>query len=177
MGKRTYEELSDEELMSRYKLGEAEAFQELYGRYSSKIYGFAIRRLGRGGAAEDVFQETFLRLHRFRGRYDPSLPFVPWIFTITRNAVTDHLRKRGIQDRQQSELQQVYEEPLEEGEAVGKDLKEGLGILSAREREVLILRLQEDLPFDQVAAKLGMSAANARQIVSRAIKKLKAWWV
>lgn len=172
------DELTDEELMTSYRLGEAEAFDLLYRRYSSKVYGFIVKRVGRGSAADDIFQEVFLRLHRFRGRYNASLPFLPWLFTITRNTLVDHERKRIGQERREAEIQgELEHHDTEESECEElPNVEEVLRHLTPREREVLTMRMEGELSFNDVAAAIGTSTTNARQIASRALKKLKTFW-
>lgn len=61
--------LTDEELMARYQGGDEAAFEEIYARYGRKIYGFLVRRLGQADDCAELFQETFLRLHKGRALY------------------------------------------------------------------------------------------------------------
>jgi len=174
----TLEELSDEELMSSYRLGEGRAFEVLYRRYSSKIYGFIVKRVGKGAVADDIFQEVFLRLHRFRGRYNETLPFLPWVFTITRNTLIDHERKRSGQERREAEIQGELEQLVaeESDHEESRNVADALRDLTPRERDVLTMRMEGELSFNEVAAALGTSATNARQIASRALKKLRTFW-
>jgi len=60
------DEKSDEELMKAYQLGNAEAFELLYGRYSPRVYGYLCKKISNRVAADDVFQTIFLKLHKFR---------------------------------------------------------------------------------------------------------------
>lgn len=171
-------ELSDEELMRRYMLGEVEAFNELYRRHSPRIYGYLKKKLAMQAAADDVFQEVFLRLHRFRGRYDPTIPFLPWLFTVARNAIIDHQRRqRTIAEHEQPEQASlnamVAASVATEPSAL---LHSYLENLSDREKEILTLHLQEGFSFREIAASLRISSSNARKLSSRAIQKLRSIW-
>ena len=106
------QKLTDEELMQKYRIGDMEAFQELHSRHAPKIYGYLTKKLGSGSHADDVFQETFLRLHRFRNKYDSSFPFLPWFYTLCRNTMLDDQRKRRVLREREVGLDQVPEEEI-----------------------------------------------------------------
>ncbi len=165
---------SDEELMSHYKLGEYSAFEELYRRHSGRVYGFILKRVKNRQRAEELFQESFLRLHRNRSRYNDSLPFLPWLFTIARSAMIDGVR---ADTRLQRMEQSFTEQNLAELQAVPVSIDLGIQSLSSREREAVELRYGSDLDFNAIAARLNTSSTNVRQIVSRAVKKLRAAFV
>lgn len=168
-----YEGLEDEELMRLYVAGKEAAFRELYDRYRGRVYGFILKRVHDPRLAEELFQATFLRLHRFRPSYTPGRLFSAWIFTICRNVVRDHFREEkrkppkvsyddGTMD------QSKYIVPQE------KELvDEVLSLLSKRQREVIQLRYENGLEFEEIGRALETSEENVRQLVSRAIRKMK----
>lgn len=154
--------------MLAYKLGNQSAFEELYLRHSPKVYGFLCNRLRSRSVVDEVFQEAFLRLHRYRERYDAALPFLPWLFTLTRSAMIDRLRKDSRQ--QQTETNAVN---LEQQNTASAETEIDLGILSDNERAVLELRFDGGYAYEQIAAHLETSAVNVRKILSRAVQKLR----
>ncbi len=168
------EHLSDEELMSRYKVGEYLAFEELYRRHSGRVYGFILKRIKSRERSEELLQESFLRLHRNRSRYNDSLPFLPWLFTIARSAMIDGVRSDARSLRTQ---QSFTEQNLAELQAVSVSIDIDIQSLSSREREAVELRYGSDLDFNAIAARLNTSSTNVRQIISRAVKKLRAAFV
>jgi RNA polymerase sigma-70 factor (ECF subfamily) len=91
--KRTFEKLTDAELLERYKEGDEEAFREIVNRYRNGLYAFLKQFLNQSDLVEDVFQETFLQLFTSRESFDPSRPLRPWLFTIAANKAKDALRK------------------------------------------------------------------------------------
>lgn len=161
---------TDEMLMQAYRFGDERAFEELYRRYSAKVYGYLKSRIAPAALADEVFQDTFLRLHRYRDRYDHSLPFVPWLFTICRSALVDRLRKES----RQKELENAA--ALAESQGAGTSAAGGIALeaLSPREREALALRYGSDLDFDEIGRRLSTSSVNARQVVSRAVRRLRS---
>lgn len=79
--------------MRRYADGHEAAFVELYTALAPRVQRFLLRLAGSTAIAADLTQETFLRVHRARGTFDPRLAVVPWVLTIARNACADHLRR------------------------------------------------------------------------------------
>lgn len=165
-------ELTDEELMLAYQLGSAQAFETLYARHRAKVFGYVSKRLSVRAQAEEVFQETFLRVHRFRARYDQTFPFLPWLFTICRNALVDHLRIAKRQSVETPEATESISAPLHQG----PELVESIGSLPQREAEVINLHFLHGYSFEEVATKLNIQPANARKVSSRALEKLRTWW-
>ena len=86
---------SDEELLTRFCKGQAEAFGVLVRRYERELYGYLRRYLGDASLAEDVFQNTFLQLYVKSNQYEPGRPVRPWLYTIATNQAIDALRKAG----------------------------------------------------------------------------------
>jgi RNA polymerase sigma-70 factor (ECF subfamily) len=88
-------ELTDGDLIERVGKGDADAFAELYRRYTRPVLGLALRRLGDRGRAEDAFQEAFAAIWRSAKSYDPSRGRGgAWLYTVARNAIVDGARRR-----------------------------------------------------------------------------------
>jgi len=86
-------EVSDSELLQRYRQGDEEAFREIITRYKNPLYAFLRRFVSQDDVVEDVFQETFLQLYASRDSFDSNRPLRPWLFTIAANKAKDALRK------------------------------------------------------------------------------------
>ena len=90
--------LTDEQLLVGYAHGgEAgqRAFAELIRRYQQELFAFLARFVSDAAAADDLFQETFIQVHRNAGTFDAERRFRPWLFTIAANKARDHLRSTG----------------------------------------------------------------------------------
>lgn len=174
--------LSDEELMLAYANGDYEAFDALYQRHAKKIFGFLKNKLSNKDEAEEVLQDTFLRLHRFREKFNSTLPFLPWLFTICRNAMIDRLRLKSKVDRELSEVDPPLGVAEENALAAIGDQDTAFSIneygasLSAKELQVLSLRYGDDFSFNKIAQELGMQSASVRKISQRALEKLRKLW-
>ena len=162
---------TDVELMLQYRDGSREAFFSLYARYSPKVYGYLKKRIRDTQKTEDVFQEVWAKLHRNRDRFDPKFAVAAWIFVIARSVMLDSLRRF---------------EPLtvpfgenEDGQPSGAnselpDFFELVESLSEREQEVLRLRYEAELDFEEIARRLGLNSGNVRQVISRSVRKLRS---
>jgi len=167
---------SDEALMEMYQSGDAQAFDALYARHSGRVLGYLTSRLKDKQAAHEVLQASFLKLHRFRHQYHLADPFGPWFFALIRNTLTDSKRKENRNPSAPwAEDPSSVLEALVAPAPVAPDTRSEslLANLDAPHREVLELRYSKDLSFEAIATRLGISAASARQRVSRAIRKLR----
>jgi RNA polymerase sigma factor (sigma-70 family) len=167
--------LTDEKLMELVKLGDSGAFALLYDRHGGKLYGYLRKRLTDAASADDLLQETFLRILRFRSKYRSGASFSPWMFTICANCMADHFRARAVRDaaaENPPEWALADRLPPPESKNVLADPALN-GSLTENEQKVLELRYTEDLSFSQISSKLGLSAANARKIANRAVQKLR----
>ncbi|MDD2806764.1 MAG: sigma-70 family RNA polymerase sigma factor, partial [Elusimicrobiales bacterium] len=89
------EELSDPELIAAFKGGDAEALGLLMERHKAAVYGYLLRLTGRTDAADDLFQEVFLKLVKNPSAYGEREKLKAWLFTVARNAAMDHFRREG----------------------------------------------------------------------------------
>jgi RNA polymerase sigma-70 factor, ECF subfamily len=83
---------TDEALMLRYQSGEVGAFETLYSRHKGPVYRYFVRHIGDTGAAEELYQETWMRVIGARERYTHSARFTTWLYRIAHNLAVDHLR-------------------------------------------------------------------------------------
>jgi RNA polymerase sigma-70 factor (ECF subfamily) len=159
----------------------AQEFLDLYEEQVWSVYGYFAYRSLPASDCEDLTQLTFERALRAWGRYDPARASArTWVLAIARNAYID-FRRRGRPGRELGlDSEHVREADLptnpgpEESLGLSPELETGIRRLSSREREVLALRFGGDLRGPEIAELLGISLANAQQILSRAIRKLRA---
>lgn len=163
------------ELMVLYQGGDMEAFNCLYDRYKSLVYGYLHKRLGNRVEVDEVFQDVFLRLHYSRSRYKSEFPFEPWLYAVLRNSLIDYYRKKKKQylDVSLDELE-VTPTALQVEDKHNLDglLPENVD-LSKSQRQAIELRYGEDFSFEDIAKTLGTTSSNARKLVSRALKRLR----
>src|SRR5262245_33226542 len=90
--------LTDEDLMLAFQRGQVRAFEELVKRHEKGVFNFIFRFFGNREVAEEVFQESFLKVHQAADRYYPNGKFTTWLYTIVRNLCVDTFRRRKIRD-------------------------------------------------------------------------------
>jgi RNA polymerase sigma-70 factor (ECF subfamily) len=175
----------DVELLRRTRAGEAPAFAELVERHQDAIYGLIFRMVGEATTAEELTQDTFLRAwHKgesFRGESKVST----WLYRIAVNLCRDHREsRRARQTRLETSLDDPARGPmdlvargmrpderLQEREIAGA-FQRALDELDADHRAAFLLRHQEGLGPAEIAAVLGISAANAKVRVHRARQRI-----
>ena len=160
--------------MLLYANGDNQAFEEIYRRYQSRVFNYLNKRLPTKTNEEisDIFQNIFTKFHKARKKYDPKYPLLKWIYTISRNELLDHLKKKCI------ESVEFNDELLFESTNNPEDHKSSFDItnessLSSKEKLALNLRYINEAEFSEISNILNTSQANSRKIISRALKKLK----
>lgn len=169
-------EVSDSELMGSYAEGNAGAFDELFRRYEQRVYRFFRRRTSSDERAADLYQELFLRLHRFRDRFDPERPFAPWLFQIARRVLADDYRRALARPEQPlDDAVEPMQAPGAERQAADRQLAGRLlGSLPADQAGVVVAAKVEGVEYAALAGQLGRSVDAVRQTASRALRRLRA---
>ncbi|MBM3678963.1 MAG: sigma-70 family RNA polymerase sigma factor [Actinobacteria bacterium] len=140
-------------------------FERFYVEHRDEVLRVLCRLLGRD-AAEDAFQETFLRALRAYGRLEHGSHLRAWVLTIARNVALDAHRRT----RPAGELPDL---PHEDGRPAFEDLAPLTDGLPEKERAAVVLRYGYDLTYDEIAAALGSSADAARQAASSGVRRLR----
>jgi RNA polymerase sigma-70 factor (ECF subfamily) len=167
------------------KKGDPDAVSELVGRYQHRLYRFLVRMVEDRATAEDLFQQTWIRLMEKIGSYDARRNFEAWLFAIARNLAIDHLRaRRGISLDEADDSGQARVDRLAAG---GRDALEQLldfergALLAAaiRElpaihREVLTLRFEEEMKLEQIAEVAAIPVSTVKSRLHRALESLRA---
>lgn len=182
---------SDEELVVAYlDHGDERAFRELVERHQDKIFGFLMGMVRDRAVANDLFQETFLRvisaMQDRRGSYTHKGQWLSWVMRIARNATIDYIRKQkkwadvGSDDEADSrsfwdtlpDAEPFADERLHHSEQKAW-LERHIEQLAPEQREVLLLRQETDLTFREIAELTGVSINTALGRMRYALKNLK----
>jgi len=171
---------ADKHLIRRAKKGDNGAAETLFRRYQDNIYGFLLRMTGDRDVAADATQETFVRSFRGLGRYKEQNVFKSWLFRIARNEGLRLLQKTsrmpisGGGDAMPEAMQDVRPGPGEiyEQRQMSAVLIKALSTLSEDERQVVHLRLKEDLSFKEIAEIMDCPLNTATGRMHTAKKKL-----
>jgi len=174
-----HEQPSDEELAAQARAGGESAFAALVRRYEQPLYGYARRLLGSGEDAEDVFQETFLRVHLHLDRFDTGRLFRPWLYQIATNLCRDRQRLRWR--RKTVSLDAVRVERPDgaagpEDIAVARErmarLEAAVAQLPLKQRSVFLMARYEGLPYEEIAQALEIPVGTVKSRMNTAVKYL-----
>ncbi|MHC4518648.1 MAG: RNA polymerase sigma factor [Planctomycetota bacterium] len=191
---RTFEKLTDAELLQHYIRGEEAAFQEIVARYRNSLYAFLKQFLNRTDLVEDVFQETFLQLFTSRASFDQSRPLRPWLFTIAANKAKDALRKSqrtsavpigAISESQDMSFDEMinalgsdnmvpYDE-LEKSETATQ-VNDVIAGLPENLREILILAYFNKFSYKQMADVLSIPIGTVKSRLHTAVARFAKDW-
>jgi RNA polymerase sigma-70 factor (ECF subfamily) len=166
---------SDATLMARVAAGDRSvALRELYRRYERRLYGLGIRLLGDPNLAEELVQETFVRLWRKAGQFDPDKGTASaFIFTAARRIAIDLWRRPSSRPFQpEAEDAQAPGDAME-GVLVGLTVRHALDSLSSAHREVLDLTYTQGLKQAEIAERLGVPLGTVKTRTYHALRGLK----
>lgn len=169
--------MTDNVLMEEVKEGKVEKLAVLFEKYHVQLFNFFLRLTGNRGASEDLVQDVFLRILKYRTTYKGQSKFTVWMYQIARNAHIDYLRKSKGElslDDQWDEVMETEPTPLDRLER-GQDVKlmqEALARLPLKKREVLVLSRYQDMKYKDIAELFGCQIGTVKAHVHRAIKDL-----
>lgn len=165
--------LSDAVLVSNYIKGDESALATLIKRHQSKIYGFIYSKVGDRDIAEDIFQDTFIKVIRTlkSNSYNEEGKFLPWVMRISHNLVVDYFRSnKKMPVKRDTDEYSVFsimtdDSPNIERQLIDfqieKDLKKVINELPEDQKEVLMMRIYQDLSFKEISELTGVSINTA----------------
>lgn len=172
---------TDEQLARGVQRGRASDLAQLVERHHSPLLGFLYRLTGGDRLlAEDLTQETFLRVLRSIKQYQPSRPFKPWLYAIAVNVARDHFKRaetRHAVTLTDEELL-ALPDPIDLDEAIAIDgprLTAAIMALPAHQREAIILRYDQDLSLAEIAAVLSIPIGTVKSRLSLGLRQLRMW--
>ena len=172
-----YGKMSDEQLMKRVGKGDEQAFRQLYQNTDKTIYSFILSIIKNPQDAEEVLQETYLKIWTSAAGYKSQGKPLAWMFTIARNLCymkfrdQKHQSELGLDDLNGDETGAVC--PQLENLADKLVLEAALSILKEEEREIVLLHAAAGMKHREIAANLQMPLATVLSKYNRAMKKLE----
>ncbi|HOX23465.1 MAG TPA: sigma-70 family RNA polymerase sigma factor [Elusimicrobiales bacterium] len=173
-------EITDLQAVSRCLCGESAVFETLVERYKNQVFSLLLSVLQNQADAEDIAQETFIKAFRKLGQYNPDYSFATWLFKIAHNTALDFIRAKHPQlslddENNPIDLRDRAPSPDENlAHTFTKELLEReLSLLPGIYREILLLRHNEHLDYEQLADVLGLSLSAAKTRLFRARELLK----
>ncbi|HUJ30446.1 MAG TPA: sigma-70 family RNA polymerase sigma factor [Candidatus Acidoferrum sp.] len=173
--------------VARLRRGDVDALSELISRYQNRLYRYLLRLVREPATAEDLFQQTWLRVtEKIRG-FDPARNFDAWLFTLARNLAIDHLRRirpesldEPLSDEPSAETaadRLVSRERAPFDDAVQRERASRIGAaltgLPMIYREVLALRFEEEMKIEEIAQVLGAPLSTVKSRLRRSLAELR----
>lgn len=176
--------------MLALKAGDRDAFNRLLDKYEKQVINFIIRFTGSRADAEDLAQETFLKVYKAAASYYPAAKFTTWLYRIASNVSLDYLRKMKNAKKTESldERMETMDGHFEKQIADEKYINPGEGMLDAEKQEAIrkallslpenqraaiILKIYEDRSYAEIASIIGVSAPAVESLLFRARQALK----
>ena len=170
---------TDENLMEAHCEGDRSAFADLVRRYQGLLFGYFMRMTHNTEMAEDLFQETFLRVHQKAHTYRAGSKFKSWLFTIGTRIAIDRLRKNKRQplsfstETEETILDQTDGPAIETARLeMQATVQAAIDALPPKQRAALILSYYEGHTYPEIARIMGCSTGTIKTHMSRALKKL-----
>lgn len=186
---------TDETLLARYREGSTDAFNALYQRHEGALYRYILRMVQQAHLANDLFQEVWMSLIKSSEAFTQDRPFAPWLYTVARNRVIDHLRlpKNGVlasadpeqvaagSEDDEGELTLAAPDPAEHlhQRRMAEAFVSCVDALPAVQREAFVLQAESGLSIEEIA---GMTHSQVETVRSRlryarnALRKqMEAW--
>jgi RNA polymerase sigma-70 factor, ECF subfamily len=184
-------ELTDQDLVARAQRGSEAAYRELLGRYQRPVFSLIYRMVRDREQAEDLAQETFVKIFNNIERYDPRYKFSSWIFKIASNQTIDFLRKRepdtvSIDGSRHAETPDQVEstritpvsrdetpEEYVEAKELGAEIERAIGELRPDYRTAILLRHVEGRPYEEIAEIMEVPLGTVKTFIHRARGELR----
>jgi RNA polymerase sigma-70 factor (ECF subfamily) len=176
----------DAQLMLHVKAGDADSFAILLGKYGAPVVRFLYRMVQNQGVAEELAQETFLRVYRSRNAYEPSAKFGTWLFRIASHLALNWLRdtkdekcRQELDSGSGSVIQQIraMDPSAEEWllrEAMLDEVRSAIAALPGNQRAAVLMHKYEEMSYSQIAKALDCSESAVKSLLFRAYETLRA---
>lgn len=166
-------QVDDATLLKEYIAGNETALAQLIKRHQSKIYGFIYSKIGDRDLSDDIFQDTFIKVIRTikSNSYNEEGKFLPWVMRIAHNLIVDHFRKNKkmpmFRETEEFSIFSIMtdDSPTIENKIIttqiAKDLQKLIDELPEDQKEVLIMRMYQDMSFKEISEATGVSINTA----------------
>ncbi|MDR6193316.1 RNA polymerase sigma-70 factor [Siphonobacter sp. SORGH_AS_0500] len=170
--------LTDFTLVTRVSNGDERAFRILFHRYRNKLFRFSLRYVKSTAAAEDILQDTFLKIWEQRQSLQPELNFEAYLFRISRNQIFNEFKKSAYHAAfEQFVSQNAAEHQQTESEVVSNDYQEilqsALERLPPQRRQIFQLSRMEGLSHEEIAQQLNISKNTIKVQINKALKSIR----
>ena len=180
----------DIQLMLRFKDGDQSAFRVLFDKYKKPVINYCYRYCGHPAVAEELAQETFLRVYKASARYRPTARFSTWLFKIATNVCLNEIRRPAYRERIESMDQGFGANPDPPREVAGDPeqcmpdvlleahqdqllIRRAMGRLPEAQRAALLLRATEGFSYQEIGRQINRSANHVKTLIHRGRQRLR----
>ena len=175
---------ADEDLMLRYRDGDARAFEQLYARHKGALYRYLLRQCNDTAITEELFQDIWLKVINARSRYTVEAKFSTYLYHLAHNRLIDHYRshKRGLplsyEDDEALDPDLLPDKSPQPDQQLSRQqqaasLLAALDALPEAQREAFLLKAEGGLALDEIAAAAGVNRETAKSRLRYAVARLK----
>jgi RNA polymerase sigma-70 factor (ECF subfamily) len=180
------DKVSDETLIARFQQGDVQAFDVLVRRYKDQLLNYVFRFVGNRNDAEDIVQETFLRVYKNKHYYKEIAKFSTWVYTIAGNLAKTELRRRKrrkvfsvsnfVNDERDFDIPDLDRNPEKEVDGSIKDdiIQRAIEKLPPKFKEVILLRDVQGFAYEEISQILNIPLGTVKSRVNRGRLKLQA---
>lgn len=183
---KNYQKLSDEEVIEKFQNGDLVAYDVIVARYKEQLINYVFSFVGVKSDAEDIVQDTFVKIYRFKQMYKRLAKFSTWVYTVAGNLAKSELRKRrrqsvypisslGTDEKEFEAVETRINSDEMTDSSVTKDLiKRAIKTLPARYRDVIRLREIDNLSYEEIAVQTKLPVGTVRSRINRGRTQLQA---
>jgi RNA polymerase sigma-70 factor (ECF subfamily) len=177
--------ISDEKLIAKFQQGDVQAFDLLVRRYKDQLLNYVFRFVGNRADAEDIVQETFLRVYKNKHYYKEIAKFSTWVYTIAGNLAKTELRRRKrrkvfsvsnfVNDERDYDIKDSARNPEErvDGRMTDSYIQNAIDKLPAKFKEVILLRDVQGFAYEEISQILGIPLGTVKSRVNRGRLRLQ----
>jgi RNA polymerase sigma factor (sigma-70 family) len=170
--------MTDEQIMEAVKNGDLQQASLLFDRYHKRLFNFLARMCMDRDLAEDLTQNVFLRLIKYRTSYREGARFQSWIYQVARNVFSDHYQTVKNKKADFVDVEKMGDWMADQNESAEMDEQEkllhrSLALLNEEQRELLVLTRFQHMKYEEVAVLMDTTVANIKVKVHRAIGRLR----
>jgi RNA polymerase sigma factor (sigma-70 family) len=173
-------ELSDEIIMKRVKDGNLAELSVLFERYHVKLYNFMLKLTFDRTVSQDLTQNLFYRIIKYRHTFKEDHRFKSWIYQLARNIHNDYCKQQQKVSERFSQVEEYNENAAEEGERFDEEeyekLEKALARLSPEQKEIIVLSRFQGLKYEEISSIRDVSVPAIKVQVHRAIKQLREYY-
>ena len=185
MTRRRSQKVTDEELIARFQKGDVQAFDTLVRRYKDQLLNYVFRFVGNRSDAEDIVQETFLRVYKNKHYYKEIAKFSTWVYTIAGNLAKTELRRRKrrkifsvsnfVNEEKDYDIPDLEKNPEREVDGTIKDdiIQRAIEKLPPKFKEVILLRDVQGFSYEEISQILNIPLGTVKSRVNRGRLKLQ----